>query len=242
MALATYDDRIHGVLGFTQDKALVAQALSHLQVSLGMARLDLFGSLADAVGILASPDAAGGLPEAGNSAEPAVPAIPPGRSAIVLLSTGLSDVRDPAIRGALRDHLLTSGVAVYTVALGGALRAPAKKPAKRTNDSGVIGGPSPSDAAAAFAQADHDLQELAQSSGGRAYFPRTAKDLDAAYREIAVTLRHIYSLAFAPPAHDGKIHTLRVELRDASGHPLAPREGRGAWSLLARPAYLAPGP
>jgi Ca-activated chloride channel homolog len=232
VALATYDDRVHGVLGFTQDKSLIAQALGRLQFSLGMARLNLFGSLAEAVAMVAPRPATG---------PPAQQAFP-GRVAIVLLSTGLSDVRDPAVRQMLKDRLETSGAAVYTVALGGALRTPVKEAAKPPADSGIHGGPTPLTPSVAFAVANKDLRELAESSGGRAFFPSTAKDLDAAYREIAVTLRHIYSLAFVPPAHDGQIHTLRVELRDAAGRPLAPREGRNAWTLLTRPAYLAPSP
>ena len=233
VALATYDDRLHGVLGFTTDKSLVAEALGRLQFSLGMARLNLFGGLADAVGILASP------------APPAAagqPAIPPGRVAIVLLSTGLSDVRDPGTGEALHERLLTSGVAVYPVALGGALRTPPKKPASKSPSPFATGGPTPAEAAAAFALADHDLKDFAETSGGRACFPRTGKELDADYRQIAATMRHLYSLAFIPPAHDGKIHTLRVEVRDAAGRPMAPREGRNAWQVLARPAYRAPAP
>ena len=246
VALATYDDRIHGVLGFTQDKSLVAQALGRLQFSLGMAQLNLYGSLAGAVGILAPPaerEPPGGAAAPGNAPVPAPEtSLPPGRVAIVLLSTGLSDVHDPAVRQALHDRLLTSGVPVYAVALGGALRTPPKRPARPPGDSGLHGGPTPVSPSALFARADLDLREIAESSGGRAYFPVSGKDLEAAYREIAGTLRHLYSLAFVPPAHDGKIHALRVEVRDAGGRLLAPQEGHGAWSLLARPAYLAPGP
>jgi VWFA-related protein len=233
VALATYDDRLHGFMGFTTDKALTAAALGRLQFSLGMARLDLFGSLAAAMNVLTLTVAAD-KPAAGPAA------VPQGRVAVVLLSTGLSDARDPAVQEGLHRSLLTSGVAVYAVALGGALRAPTKKPAKPPEDSGVHGGPTPISPSVAFARADHDLRELAESSGGRAYFPLTGKDLDADYREIAATLRHTYSLAFVPPAHDGKIHTLHVELRDAAGGPLTPKVGRDAWELLARPAYLAP--
>ena len=236
VALATYDDRIHGVLGFTQDKGLVAQALGRLQFSLGMARLDMFGSLADAVAMASSSE------DGRSENRLAPPSIPPGRVAIVLLSTGLSDVRDPAVRERLSNSLLTSGVAVYAVALGGALRAPAKKTEKTPSEPRVHGGPTFPSPSAVFARAYLDLRELAQSSGGRAYLPVTAKDLESAYREIASTLRHTYSLAFVPPAHDGKIHTLRVEIRDAEGRALVPREGHDSWTLLARPAYLAPAP
>jgi len=252
VALATYDDRIHGIVDFTTDKSLIATALNRMQFSLGMARLDLFGSLAEAMEVLALPAA---VSESGNPAPPLVAAssgagsdlvasgpaaLPLGRVAIVLLSTGLSDVREPGTRASLHDRLLTSGVAAYVVALGGALRAPAKKASARPRASGDAGGPSPSEAAAAFAQADRDLKDLAESSGGRAYFPRTAKDLDGAYREIAATLRHLYSLAFVPPAHDQKIHALRVEVRDAAGRMVAQRAGHEGWALLARPAYRAP--
>jgi len=204
VALATYDDRIHPLLDFTADKAEAAATLGQLQFGLGLARLDLFGSLAAAierVQEIRDPPSAG-------------------KTAIVLLATGLSDVRDAATLERLRTQLMVSGVSVYVVALGGELRSPGHRTAREQ------------EAAAAFAQADRDLTEISASSGGRAYFPRTEQEFAGIYAELAAALRHLYSLAFAPPAHDGRVHELRVEVRDA--------QGKEVWRVLARPAYLAP--
>jgi Ca-activated chloride channel family protein len=211
-ALGTYDDRFHPSLDFSVNKALVAGALGHLQFSLGSARLDLFGSLAAAIEHVQS------LSESAAGS----------KTAIVLLSTGLSDVQAESVRTRLAGKLQVSGVAVYAIALGGNLRSPGKK----TQRAG--------EAAEAFAQADRDLREIAKSSGASAYFPRTDKELVQAYVELAETLRHLYSLAFVPPAHDGKAHVLRVEVRDAEGKLIAPGAAEKSWRLLARPAYLAP--
>jgi len=204
VAFAWYADALHPVLGFTQNKALVAQALAQLQFGLGFARLDLFDSLSSAItDILATP-----LPDARAG----------GKTAIVLLSTGLSDVQTEQARRKVSGQLQVSGIAVYTIALGGSLR---------TTQGKTAGAQAASEA---FAQADQDLRAIAESSGGIAFFPKTGKDIAAAYAEVAVTLRHLYSLAFAPAVHDGKVHALRVEVQDS----------KRDWRILARPAYLAP--
>lgn len=202
VALGTYDESFHPVVAFTQNRAAVAGALGQLQFSLGMARLNLFGSLSTAIQeVRAALEAAGG------------------RMAIVLLSTGLSDVQTESERRRLAADLQVSGVFVYTIALGGNLRSP----------GGKSGGASA--AATAFQQADRDLRAIAESSGGRAYIPRTEKELLAAYSEVTESLRHLYSLAFVPPAHDGKVHVLTVEVTAA---------GRDGWQIVSRPAYVAP--
>jgi Ca-activated chloride channel homolog len=205
VAFGIYSDGFRPILGFTQNKTAVAQALAQLQFGLGFAQLNLFGSLSSAMDdVLVTP-----IPDASAG----------GKTAIVLLSTGLSDVQTPQAREHVAGQLQVSGIAVYTVALGGNLRSPGTKTA---------GGQA---AAQAFQQADTDLRAIAESSGGLAFFPKTGKDLAGAYAEVAETLRHLYSLAIAPPVHDGKVHALRVEVRDA---------GKEGLRILSRPAYLAP--
>jgi Ca-activated chloride channel homolog len=206
VAVAAYDDRLHPILGFTQYKPLVAQALGQLQFGIGFTQLNLFGSLSSAIeDVLVTP-----------APDPSMG----GKTAIVLLSTGLSDVQTEAVRQHLSGELQVSGIAVYTIALGGNLRSPGGK------------APGATAAAEAFAQSDRDLRAIAESSGGLAFFPRTGKDLEEAYGEVAQTLRHLYSLTIVPPTHDGKVHVLKVALREGVG-----KEG---WRILARPAYLAP--
>ena len=207
VALAAYGDRLQGVMDFTTNKAAVGAALGQLQFSIGLARLDLFDSLLQALEALIAQAGAG-------------PQGVPGKTAIVLLSTGLSDVQDPAVRSRLGGELQSSGIAVYTVALGGNLRSPKK-------DSGKGGI-----AAEAFEQANRDLRQIGESSGGRAYIPQTDKELADAYSEVAETLRHLYSIAFVPPAHDGKVHVITVQVRQGNN--------KDSWRILARPAYLAP--
>jgi hypothetical protein len=62
------------------------------------------------------------------------------------------------------------------------------------------------------------------------YFPKSQKEFDQAYREIAQLIRHEYSLAFAPPANDGQLHKIEVRVK-----------GMGRQADY-RQAYLAPLP
>jgi hypothetical protein len=81
---------------------------------------------------------------------------------------------------------------------------------------------------------------MAESSGGQAYFPGSAKEFDAVYRQIAQFVRHEYSLAFAPPAHDGLVHFIEVRvnlLQSAAGKVKA-----GGYRVAHRQGYLAPTP
>jgi hypothetical protein len=69
------------------------------------------------------------------------------------------------------------------------------------------------------------------------YFPRNAQDFSVAYAEIAQLVRHEYSLAFAPPAHNGKIHAIEVRV---SGGPAATSGAPAGYRVDYRRAYLAP--
>ncbi len=56
------------------------------------------------------------------------------------------------------------------------------------------------------------LQQFADDSGGRAFFPLRLEDLSVAFLRIGDELRSQYSLAYVFPhgAPDGKFHTLRI--------------------------------
>jgi Ca-activated chloride channel family protein len=76
----------------------------------------------------------------------------------------------------------------------------------------------------ASAQFRATLQAFAEASGGRAYFPRRAEDLDAAFGAILDELSHQYILSYvstAPP--DGSWRTL--EIRACDGCQVRAREG-----------------
>ncbi len=155
-----------------------------------------------------------------------------GKKALVLLSTGLNTGRAINWEG-LAAKLRANDTTIYAVALGGELRSakPRGKPGESQAESEV-----------SFEQADRVLHAMADLTGGRAYFPNNVKDFPVIYRQIALTLRHQYLLAIEPAAHDGRYHSLEVQVRDASGRLLAPSEAKSAHHVFARPGYQSPVP
>jgi len=154
----------------------------------------------------------------------------PGKRSIVLLSTGV-DTSAPEHGRRLLERLRAGDVTVYAVALGGILREP-PAPRNKRNSPGVA-------PAVSFAEADRALEEIAEASGGRAFFPRSAQEFQAAYRQIGALVRHQYSLGFAPAEHDGRAHQIEVRVGAApanfSGGKAAP-----PYRVDYRRAYLAP--
>lgn len=64
------------------------------------------------------------------------------------------------------------------------------------------------------------LDELASASGGRAFFPDSAAEMNEAFERIALELRHQYSVGFRPSdfiAGDGKWHRLKVKVQPPDG-------------------------
>ncbi len=67
-------------------------------------------------------------------------------------------------------------------------------------------------------QAQHQMQLLADETGGRSFKPRKARDLAGIYGEIANDLRCVYTLTFSPGiSASGGWHELHVELPGRSG-------------------------
>lgn len=78
------------------------------------------------------------------------------------------------------------------------------------------------------------LRRLAKLSGGVAYFPRTSRDVVAAFQEIAGNIRRGYSIGYAPSAaghrHDQR-HRVKVMVRVP---------GRSDLSVRVRNGYTEP--
>jgi VWFA-related protein len=129
----------------------------------------------------------------------------PGKKALVLLTTGLDTSGRPWQE--IAERFRASEVTVYGVALGGELRD--------------FRGP-PEAQQLSFEESDCVLREIGEITGGRVFFPRKTEELPDIYRTIASTLRHRYSLGFAPPARDAKFHRIFVQLRDDRGRLLGP--------------------
>jgi Ca-activated chloride channel family protein len=203
VAIASYSKDPELLFDFTPDKTMARLALQNLNFMAGFGDLNLSSSLASAIDWLTTL---------------------PGKKTIVVLSTGL-DTSPPEKREVIQQKLKTSDVRILAVSLSGDFRRPMKhkklSPKEREDRTFVKKG---------FAQADQSLHELSEASGGRVYFPKNQKEFDRAYAEIAQLVRHEYSLAFSPPAHDGQLHTIKVK-------------AKCFWCRVDhRQAYLAPAP
>jgi len=84
---------------------------------------------------------------------------------------------------------------------------------------GILGG---GDAGSALGMEGQGiLDELANVSGGKAFFPRTAAEMDDIFEQIALELRHQYSIGYKPSNfnNDGKWHKVKVKVNPPRGLP-----------------------
>lgn len=65
------------------------------------------------------------------------------------------------------------------------------------------------------------LDELANVSGGKAFFPRSTIEMDDIFEQIALELRHQYSIGYKPNnfSNDGKWHKIKVKVTPPRGLP-----------------------
>ncbi len=201
VAIASYSRSPELLLDFTPDKPTARVALQNLNFMAGFAQLNLSSSLASAIDWLAPF---------------------PGKKTVVVLSTGV-DTSPPEKWQVIQQKLKTSDVRILAVSLAGDFRKFPKwrkLSAQEHEDRAWL--------KQVFAQADQSLRELAQATGGRVYLPRNEREFERAYSEIAQLVRHEYSIAFSPPANDGQLHTIQVEVK------------RLWWRVDHRQAYVAP--
>ena len=194
VALVSYSQSPQPILAFTPDKSALAAALGQVQYTLGMGDLNFYDSVSTVLDWIAPLH---------------------GKKAIVLLTTGL-DSSPPERWDALAQKLKKDDTVIFAVALGGSLRHPpsAKKKKSKSAPKPDETGEPPNPLT--FAKADAALLSLAKITGGRAYFPESPNDFVTIYREIASALRHQYVLGIAPQ-HDGKFHSLTVQVLGANG-------------------------
>jgi Ca-activated chloride channel homolog len=65
------------------------------------------------------------------------------------------------------------------------------------------------------------LEEIAQTTGGKAFFPRSAAELEDATTRIALELRHQYSMSYMPTnvKRDGQWHKIKIKVNPPRGLP-----------------------
>jgi VWFA-related protein len=89
---------------------------------------------------------------------------------------------------------------------------------------------------------DKILQELAEETGGRAFFPYHVDDLDQSFQDIGDELRNQYSIAYLPQNYvlDGKYHKIRIEVPEHKGYQVRAR--RGYYARPNRNTTVQPAP
>ncbi len=81
------------------------------------------------------------------------------------------------------------------------------------------------------------LEELASVSGGKAFFPRTSAEMDDIFEQIALELRHQYSIGYRPPnfVGDGKWHHIKVKITPPRGLPRLFVRSKEGYFAIANP-------
>ena len=74
---------------------------------------------------------------------------------------------------------------------------------------------------------DKILQEMAEETGGRAFFPYHVDDLDQSFQDIGDELRNQYSIAYNPTNYvlDGRYHKIRIEIPEHKAYQVHARRG-----------------
>jgi Ca-activated chloride channel family protein len=125
------------------------------------------------------------------------------RKALVVISDGGDNASTATLDDVLK-HARDSNAAIYTIGI--------------YDDTDIDRNP-------------RVLKELAQTSGGERYLPRSPGELLRVCNQIAREIRSGYTIGYVPPDHDGTYHRVRVVL-DARPRKL---------NVRTRPGYFASG-
>jgi len=119
------------------------------------------------------------------------------RNAILLISDG-QDNSSRYTYGELRKRLREAGVQIYCIGIV-------------EMGSGAGGS--------LDMQGQAILEEIAQSTGGKAFFPKSAAELEEITTRIALELRHQYSIGYSPTNanRDGQWHKIKVSVKAPKG-------------------------
>ena len=76
-------------------------------------------------------------------------------------------------------------------------------------------------------EGDKILQDLADETGGRSFYPYHVDDLDQSFQDIGEELRNQYSIAYNPTNHavDGRYHKIKIEMPEHKGYQVRARRG-----------------
>lgn len=136
------------------------------------------------------------------------------KRAILLISDG-QDNSSRYTYGELRKLLREAGVQIYCIGI--------------VEMGGTAGG-------TLDMQGQAILEEIAQVTGGKAFFPRSAAELEDATTRIALELRHQYSIGYSPTnvKRDGQWHKIKVQVKPPRGLPTLKVQHKEGYYAVAR--------
>jgi VWFA-related protein len=178
VAVIAYDLRPEILVDFTQDKGKVYQSLRRLTYP-GYSESNFYDTLFDTLDRVQELDQ---------------------KTAVVCLTSGL-DTFSKKNLGEILDKTKKSSAVIYSVSLGGNLRARAESYMSSLTRMD-------------FYQADTALKSFAKFTGGEAFFPRFTSQFNDVFYTIAALLRHQYSLGYVSTntKKDGKYRKIKVQL------------------------------
>lgn len=128
------------------------------------------------------------------------------RRVLVVISDG-EDTLSHHSRGEALELAQRAGIVIYTISSNTDWILPDSDTSpSKSFDRKIQKGPG-----------DLVLEQFAEESGGRAFFPYHVDDLAQSFAQIGAELRNQYSLAYNLPAgqlNDGKFHTIRVAVAE----------------------------
>jgi len=220
IALVSYDIRTRMLEDFTQDKRAILGSIQSLQPGMAMSQeTNVFDALIDTLDRLESVE---------------------GRKYIILITSGRDSFSKHTLDQTLKRVQASKDVSIYVVSTGQALRNYAETHGYMRYLCGI----EEFACNMTFLQADNQMGAIAKMTGGRLYKPLFQASFRDAFADIAQTIRNQYSLAYQPtnPAQDGSFRKIKVELVDATGHPLKMRDEKGKdvkYQIIARDGYKA---
>lgn len=214
ISLIKFDDRVELLQDWTKSRFQLTRALNRIEPG-------MFTRFNDALLLAAREQFAGTR----------------SRKAIIVLTDGIDSGRGmTSLETALR-ALLEAQVAVYVVS-----NTEIERATKRADLDSLLSGTESSikfnqlriedlrEGLRVLDQAETNLDQLARATGARLYKPRSFRDLNSTYAEVAEELRHQFALYYTPliKTRDGSFRRVRVETVNP------------AYSSRTRIGYFAP--
>jgi Ca-activated chloride channel family protein len=84
-------------------------------------------------------------------------------------------------------------------------------------------------------EGDEILKDLAEQTGGRAFYPYHVDDLNQSFQDIGDELRNQYTITYSPSnfVANGKYHRIKIEIPNHNGYQVRARRGYFAKSRTA---------